>query len=70
MNERPTQRHSAHIGTDGSLVLGDGRVYAHPTGATNPLGGYCNNGWIAFRTIPDGRTLADLRTELRGRRAR
>lgn len=60
-------RHSVHIGSDGSLVLSDGRAFANPTGAANALGGYTTNGWDAFRRVSDGRTLADLRIELRGR---
>lgn len=62
-------RHTATILSDGALVLADGRVYANLTGATNALGGIQQNGWDAFRCTSDGRTLADLRTERRARRA-
>lgn len=61
-------RHTARIQSDGTLVLADGRVYANPCGATTALGGNHQNGWSAFRRVSDGRTLGDLRTELRARR--
>ncbi|WP_232376418.1 restriction system modified-DNA reader domain-containing protein [Amycolatopsis aidingensis] len=61
-------RHTARIRADGALVLADGRVYANPTGATTALGGNHQNGWGAFRRTSDGRTLGDLRGELRTRR--
>jgi hypothetical protein len=61
-------RHTARICVDGTLILADGRVYANPSGATTALGGNHQNGWDAFRRVSDGRTLGDLRTELRTRR--
>jgi RAMA domain-containing protein len=62
--------HTARIRADGTLVLADGRVYANPSGATTALGGNHQNGWSAFRRTSDGRTLGDLRTELRARHGR
>jgi hypothetical protein len=61
-------RHTARIRIDGTLILADGRVYANPSGATTALGGNHQNGWSAFRRVSDGRTLGELRTELRARR--
>lgn len=63
-------RHTACIGSDGTLILADGRVCANPTGATTALGGHHHNGWIAWRRRSDGRTLSELRTELQARRRR
>lgn len=60
-------RHTVHVRVDGTLILDDGRVYANPCGATTALGGNHQNGWNAFRRASDGRTLGDLRTELRAR---
>jgi hypothetical protein len=57
-------RHTARVHADGTLALADGRVYATPTGAATELGGYPQDGWAVFRRVSDGRTLADLRTEL------
>lgn len=62
--------HTARVRADGTLVLADGRVYANPAGATTALGGNHQNGWSAFRRTSDGRTLGDLRTELRARHGR
>lgn len=61
-------RHTARIRVDGALVLADGRAYGNPSGATTALGGNHQNGWGAFRRVSDGRTLSDLRAELRARR--
>jgi hypothetical protein len=61
-------RHIARIRGDGTLILADGRVYANPSGATTALGGNHQNGWSAFRRASDGRTLGDLRSEIRARR--
>jgi hypothetical protein len=61
-------RHTVRIRGDGVLVLADGRVYASPCGAITALGGHHQNGWTTFRRVSDGRTLGDLRTELRARR--
>ncbi|MFF0147035.1 hypothetical protein ATK36_5352 [Amycolatopsis sulphurea] len=61
-------RHTARIRIDGTLVLADGRVLGNPSGATAALGGNHQNGWNAFRRASDGRTLGDLRGELRARR--
>jgi hypothetical protein len=63
-------RHTARVRDDGTLILADGRVYANPSGATTALGGNHQNGWSAFRRSADGRTLGDLRTELRARHGR
>lgn len=63
-------RHTARIRVDGTLILADGRVFANPCGATTALGGNHQNGWNAFRRVSDGRTLGDLRTELRARRGK
>jgi RAMA domain-containing protein len=63
-------RHTARVRADGTLVLADGQVYANPSGATTTLGGNHQNGWSAFRRTSDGRTLGDLRTELRARHGR
>jgi hypothetical protein len=60
-------RHTARIRADGTVVLADGRVYATPSGAATALSGYPQNGWTVFGT-PDGRTLDELRTELRAQR--
>jgi hypothetical protein len=61
-------RHTAHIRADGALILADGRVYANPCGATAALCRNNQNGWNVFRRASDGRTLGDLRAELRTRR--
>lgn len=61
-------RHTARIRGDGTLLLTDGRVYANPTGATTALGGRHQNGWKAFRRMSDGRSLDELRNDLRARR--
>ena len=63
-------RHTARICINGTLILADGRVYANPSGATTALGGNHQNGWSAFRRVSDGRTLGELRTELRARHGR
>jgi hypothetical protein len=62
-------RHTARIRADGTVVLADGRVYATPSGAAAALSGHQQNGWATFRG-PDGRTLGELREELRARDAR
>lgn len=61
--------HTTRIRADGTLILADGRVYANPSAATTALGGTHHNGWSAFRRTSDGRTLGDLRAELRARHA-
>jgi hypothetical protein len=61
-------RHTARIRADGALILADGRVFANPCGATAALCRSFNNGWKVFRRASDGRTLGDLRAELRARR--
>ncbi|WP_186382926.1 hypothetical protein, partial [Amycolatopsis rhizosphaerae] len=68
--ERPLLglRCTARVRSDGALVLTDGRAYASPSAAITALGSNRQNGWGAFRRMPDGRTLADLRNELRERR--
>jgi len=60
-------RHTARVRADGVLVLADGRVFVTPCGATTALGGNHQNGWKAFRRVSDGRTLGELRSELRVR---
>lgn len=59
--------HTARIRGDGFLVLADGQAHANPTGATAALGGSHQNGWHAFQRVSDGRTLHELRLELRAR---
>ncbi len=54
----------ARIRDDGTVVLTDGRVYATPSGAATALSGYPQNGWTVLRT-PNGRTLDEMRAELR-----
>jgi hypothetical protein len=61
-------RHTARIRADGALILADGRVFANPCGATAALCRSFQNGWNVFRRASDGRTLGDLRAELRARR--
>ena len=57
----------ARIRADGTVVLTDGRVFATPSGAATALSGYPQNGWAVLRTS-DGRTLDELRAELRAPR--
>jgi hypothetical protein len=57
----------ARIRADGTVVLTDGRVYATPSGAATALSGYPQNGWTVLRTS-DGRTLDEMRAELRAQR--
>ena len=57
----------ARVRADGTVVLTDGRVFATPSGAATAMSGYPQNGWTVLRT-PDGRTLDELRAELRARR--
>ncbi|MEV6712710.1 hypothetical protein AB0M48_11780 [Lentzea sp. NPDC051208] len=61
-------RHTARINSDGTLVLVDGRAYVNPSGALTALGGKHQNGWKAWKRTSDGRTLGDLRADLRARR--
>jgi hypothetical protein len=61
-------RHTARIQRDGTLLLADGRLFANPSGATTALGGNHQNGWTAWRRVSDGRTLGDLRADMRTRR--
>ncbi|CRK57620.1 hypothetical protein [Alloactinosynnema sp. L-07] len=63
-------RHILRARADGTVALADGRVYATPTSAATELGGYLQDGWAVFQRTSDGRTLADLRTELHTRRRR
>jgi hypothetical protein len=60
-------RHTARIRADGTVVLADGRVYATPSGAATALSGYPRNRWTVL-SKSDGRTLNEMRTELRARR--
>ena len=57
----------ARLRADGTVVLTDGRVYATPSGAATALSGYPQNGWTVLRTS-DGRTLDEMRAELRAQR--
>ncbi len=62
-------RHTARIRSDGTLVLADGRAYANPSGALTALAGsFHGNGWVQWKRTSDGRSLAELRAELRTRR--
>jgi hypothetical protein len=63
-------RHTARIHSDGTLVLADGRAHANPSGALAALGARHHNGWKAWKRTADGRTLGDLRAELRIRRGK
>ncbi|MCU1680205.1 MAG: hypothetical protein JWQ81_944 [Amycolatopsis sp.] len=60
-------RHTARIRADGTIALADGRVFATPSGAATALSGHQQNGWVTFQRASDGRTLGDLRAELRAR---
>ena len=60
-------RHTARVRSDGALQLANGSVYDNPTGATTALGGHHQNGWTTWQRMTDGRTLSDLRNELRAR---
>lgn len=57
----------ARVQADGTVVLTDGRVYATPSGAASAMSGYPQNGWSVLTTA-DGRTLDELRADLRARR--
>lgn len=57
----------ARVREDGTVALTDGRVYATPSGAATALSGYPQNGWSVLTTA-DGRTLDELRAELRAQR--
>jgi hypothetical protein len=61
-------RHIAHVHSDGTLVIADGRAYVNPSGALAALGGNHQNGWKMWKRTSDGRVLGDLRAELRIRR--
>lgn len=58
-------RHIARISTAGTLVLADGRSYANPSAALSALGVPNTSGWRHWRRDTDGRSLGDLRAELR-----
>lgn len=68
--DRPRQglRHAARVRSDGGLQLADGRVFANPSGALTAVGGNHQNGWTSWRRTSDGRSLGDLRAELRTQR--
>jgi hypothetical protein len=70
--DRPVRgaRHTARIHRHGTLVLADGRAYVNPSGALAALGGKNQNGWKAWKRTSDGRSLGDLRAELRIRQGR
>ena len=63
-------RHTARIRMDGTLMLADQRVFATPTAAATALtvSGKHHHGWTVWRRVSDGRTLSDLRAEMRARR--
>jgi hypothetical protein len=63
-------RHTARIRMDGTLMLADQRVFATPSAAATALSvrGKHHHGWSVWRRVWDGRTLSDLRIEMRGRR--
>ncbi|MGW4115253.1 restriction system modified-DNA reader domain-containing protein [Actinosynnema sp. NPDC004786] len=65
--DRPARgaRHTARIRSDGTLVIADGRAYVNPSGPMTALGDKPQNGWKAWKRTSDGRTLGDLRAELR-----
>jgi hypothetical protein len=61
-------RHVARLRIDGTFLLADGeRVFATPSAAATALSGKHHHGWTAWRRTADGRSLADLRAELRAR---
>ena len=64
-------RHTARLRIDGTFLLADGeRVFATPSAAATALSGKHHHGWSAWRRTADGRSLADLRADLRTRRDR
>ncbi|WP_152551904.1 restriction system modified-DNA reader domain-containing protein [Actinokineospora spheciospongiae] len=64
-------RHTARLRIDGTLMLADGEsVYATPAAAATALSGIHHHGWTAWRRTSDGRTLHDLRADLRTQRDR
>jgi RAMA domain-containing protein len=67
-NRRSGVRHVVRICINGTLILTGGCFCATPSGAITALSGGLQNGWAAFQRASDGRTLGDLRTELRARR--
>jgi hypothetical protein len=62
-------RHTARIRMDGTLMLADQRVFATPSAAATALtvNGKHHHGWTVWRRVSDGRTLSDLRAEMRER---
>jgi hypothetical protein len=61
-------RSSAVVTRSGEIELSDGRRFASPTGGANACLGGSNNGWIKWRLKDDGRTLDDVRAEMRKNR--
>jgi hypothetical protein len=63
-------RHTARIRMDGTIMLADQRVFATPSAAATALSvrGKHHHGWSVWRCVLDGRTLSDLRAEMRERR--
>ena len=49
---------------DGTLLLANERVFATPAAAASFLSSQQHHGWSAWRRTTDGRTLAELRTDL------
>ncbi len=64
-------RHTARLRIDGTFLLADGeRVFATLSAAATALSGKHHHGWSAWRRTSDGRSLADLRADLRTRQDR
>ncbi len=58
------QTYNARVLSTGAIRLDDGRIYSSPSLAAREAAGIvAYNGWNAWK-VPDGRTLAELRTEL------
>jgi hypothetical protein len=63
--------HTARVRIDGTFLLPGGeRVFATPSAAATALSGKHHHGWSAWRRTADGRSLADLRADLRALRDR
>ena len=58
------ETYNAQVLSTGAIRLGDGRTYSSPSLAAREAAGIvAYNGWNAWK-VPDGQTLAQLRTEL------
>lgn len=61
---RIDKTHKARVLGTGEIRLEDGRTYSSPSRAAKEAAGIvAYHGWVAW-TVPDGRTLLDLRSEL------